>query len=203
MTDQDDTTTAGADSERFKNRAQAHAWLVENGYRVARGKFYHDCAEGVVLVAPDGSLSKFRVLEYGNKLRRPPIAPDLARVDLSQEKLRLEVRRLENDVKKQEISLRAEDEEWIERVDHERRVALLLVRLVELLDYHSQRVAPELCHLAGGHLDAAGQVIDGIKAMLDEVYRDLGGAVIGEVVFGTEHKKAREAHEERVDDGIQ
>lgn len=175
---------AEAQEERFKNRAHAFRWLQEQGYKVARGKFYQDCAAGVVLVGRDGSLSRYRVLEYGTNLRTPPPAPDVSGQDLALEKLRWEVRRIKNDVLKQDLALRAEDHRWVEQVDHERRVSLLVVRLAELYDYHSHLAAPELCVLAGGDQAASGQVVDRMKRVLDAVYQDLRGAVIGEVYFG-------------------
>lgn len=170
--------------ERFKNRKQAHAWLQGEGYKVSRGKFYADCDAGALLVAPDGSLSKFRVLDYARKLRRPPLAPDLAAGDLAQEKLLWEVRRLKNEVRKQDLALRAEDRQWMAQTDHERRISLLVIRLGELYAYHGHLAAPEICALAGGDPAAAGQVVDRLKVLLDAVFQDLRGAVMGEVFFG-------------------
>lgn len=170
--------------ERFKNPYRAWKWLADKGYHVARQKFYDDCKAGKVLVYPDRTLSRFSVLEYGTSLRRPPTVVDMAGIDLAQEKLRWEVRRLENDVKKQDRALRAEDRQWMAQTDHERRISLLVIRLGELYAYHGHLAAPELCALAGGDPAAAGQVVDRLKVLLDAVFQDLRGAVIGEVYFG-------------------
>lgn len=170
--------------ERFKNPYRAWKWLADKGYHVARQKFYDDCKAGKVLVYPDRTLSRFSVLEYGTSLRRPPTVVDMAGIDLAQEKLRWEVRRLENDVKKQDLALRAEDRQWMAQADHERRISLLVIRLGELYAYHGHLAAPELCILAGGDPAAAGQVVDRLKVLLDAVFQDLRGAVMGEVYFG-------------------
>lgn len=53
--------------ERFRNRKEALLWLQSKG-QISQGKFYTDCADGVISIYPDKSLSKFQVAEYAEKV---------------------------------------------------------------------------------------------------------------------------------------
>lgn len=59
--------------DRFKDRKEALVWLQSHG-KISQGKFYQDCKQGFadiggrrynLNVAPDKTISKFQVSEYG------------------------------------------------------------------------------------------------------------------------------------------
>ncbi len=52
--------------DRFKNRAEAFAWLQARG-QISLGKFYQDCEAGMISVGPDKTVSKFQVMQYAEK----------------------------------------------------------------------------------------------------------------------------------------
>lgn len=49
--------------ELFKNRFEALQWLRQKG-QISQGKFYQDCAAGLVTIYPDKTVSKFSVAMY-------------------------------------------------------------------------------------------------------------------------------------------
>lgn len=53
--------------ERFRNRREALDWLQVR-VQISQGKFYQDCAAGLLTIHPDKSISKFQVVEYGESL---------------------------------------------------------------------------------------------------------------------------------------
>ena len=53
--------------ERFRNRKEALLWLQSRG-QISQGKFYQDCAAGLLTIYQDKSLSKFQVSEYAHKI---------------------------------------------------------------------------------------------------------------------------------------
>lgn len=65
--------------ERFCNRREALDWLQARG-QISQGKFYQDCAAGLLTIYPDKTVSKFQVSEYAEKVfsfaRQPtPVKP--------------------------------------------------------------------------------------------------------------------------------
>ena len=114
-------------------------------------------------------------------------------VDLVEEKQRLEVEKLRHEVAKLERAARHDDARWIQREDHWRLLAGLLTTLREMLDYQSQRAAPDLCALAGGDPENAGQLVDRLSEMINESYNELAGTTIEAAAFGPDpHENATE-----------
>ena len=122
---------------------------------------------------------------------RPGMAGDLA-----EEKQRLEVEKLRHEVAKLERAARADDARWIQREDHWRLLAGLLTALREMLDYQGQRAAPELCTLAGGDQENAGQLVDRLVEMINEAYNELAGTTIEAAAFGPDPHESDEQEDE-------
>lgn len=109
--------------------------------------------------------------------------------DLVAEKQRLEVKKLNLEVEKLEMSTRREDKKWMEIEDHWRLLAGLMVALREQLDFQAQVAAPELCELAGGDAERAGQLVDRLVAMVGAAYNGLCGDEIEHACFGEAEKE--------------
>ena len=110
--------------------------------------------------------------------------PDDDDADLAAEKRRLEVKKLSLEIQRLERQDRVDDARWMHIEDHWRLLAGLMVVLRELLDFHVQQVAPELCELAGGNPEAAGQLVDRLGEMIGAAYNGLAGAEIEHACFG-------------------
>lgn len=169
-----------AEGERFKNRKQAFDWLVAQGYKVSRGKFYGDCDGGFPAVHKDGTVSRYQVLQYGQQLdmERRATAPA---VDYSGETEELEVRKLRAEVTEKEAKARREDERWMLRDDAWMAMAAMLGTLHDNLRHHFDRSAERLVYLAGGEHGRGPEVYGGAEEAIAAAFNDLAGGVLAGV----------------------
>jgi hypothetical protein len=81
--------------ESFRNRTEAHAWLKAHGYKVSQRKFYRDCATGLVILQPDGSILGASVERYIRVAElKQPAAETVAAAAAADAKMREEIKGL-------------------------------------------------------------------------------------------------------------
>ena len=168
---------SSASVERFKNRKAALAWMRSNGVSISQGKFYTDCADGMITVHPDKSISKYQVSQYMLALQRTP-GNDAASLDRAEEKERLEIRKLQLDVAKRERDERAGDARWMLAEDAWAAVAALLATINDNLKHQLYEAQGMLVHLAGGDPSRAPELYEECLAIVARAYNELAGARI-------------------------
>lgn len=158
--------------ERFKNRRKAWQWLVENGFTVSEKKFYNDCDAGLVAVAPDKTVSKFSVAEYGRKLKTPGGSVP-ATFENSAKKEALEIEKLQLDVDKRKLENRKEDSGWLKKDDAYAQMAGLIGVLRDSLRHQFQIGQTQLIHLAGGDHSRGPELYEGCEELLARGFNEL------------------------------
>lgn len=174
-----------AQVERFKNKLDALRWIQAQGYKVSQGKFYGDCGNGFPSVHRDGTVSKFQVMEYVQRL-------DLNRkqniliLELSAEREQLEVEKLRLDVEKRRIENRRDDDTWLDKETAWAMIAALIGTLKEALAHHVTSGSDYLVTLAGGHPDRAPEVLEGANELIARAFNELVTTGVIEGVFAEE-----------------
>lgn len=170
-------------TERFVNRKQAFDWLVAQGYKVSRGKFYQDCAAGCPVVHRDGSVSKFEVLQYGQQL---DVTTRLANSDYSREneakKLKAEAEMAEM---KAEKMRREEDKHWLHADTAWAITAGLIGSLRDCIRHHLYTARSEVVLQADGKQDRDQEVFELMDEVIDRAFNEVAGESVN-VVFEKE-----------------
>lgn len=174
---------ATPDTERFASRKKAHDWLLENGHKVSIGKFYGDCDKGLIVLAGDGSVSKFAVLEYALSLKKdvqvdPGKALDAAEHDRRKAKADADMAEM-----KAEKMRREEDALWLHADDAWSAVAGLVGRLRDSIRHHLYASQGELAMTAGGEQERSQELFEAMDAAVDLAFNEVAGGSI-EVEFG-------------------
>ncbi len=162
---------AGQESERFKNRKAAFAWLRGEGCKVSQGKFYQDCLAGNPAVHPDGSVSRYQVVLYAQRLNQER-RPAGEALDRAAEKERLEIRKLELDIEKREIENRQLDDQWLQKEDAWAVVAALIGTLLDNLRHQFYAGQGRLIHLAAGDPGRGAELYEGCEELLNRAFND-------------------------------
>lgn len=159
------------EGERFVNRKQAYDWLVAQGYKVSRGKFYNDCAAGFPRIHRDKTISRFEVLQYAQQLdvsRRS----DVDLTDLARQREDAETRKAIADAKKAEIQAaelqRQLDKKWMLREEAQLEACAWASLLRDSVAYRLGQAVPAIIHAAGGQLDHTADV----QAVIDQAIID-------------------------------
>jgi hypothetical protein len=174
-------------AERFKTRKEAWEWLSAQGGTVSRGKFYEDGKKGLYRVHADKTVSRGSVAEYLLRLNGAAPTADFSLVDYTQEKQRLEVRKLDLEVAKLEISTRASDLEWTRTDDHWAHLAASLSLAKGNLEHFARLAASELVAVAGGDYHQAPQLADALmERVVNRAFNELALQRIDSGVFADE-----------------
>lgn len=165
-------------TERFTSRKQALEWLKANGYKVSQGKFYQDCGGGYPFVHKDGSVSKFQVLEYGQKLdlqarSAAAVAAATREWDDRQVKANAEIAEM-----KAERMRRDEDRFWLHAVDAWAQVAALVGALRDNVRHQLFIAQREIVQVAGGDQDRSQEVCDFCDQLVARAFNETAGATI-------------------------
>jgi hypothetical protein len=177
-------------AERFKSRKEAWEWLTAQGGTVSRGKFYDDGKKGLYRVHADKSVSRGSVAEYLLRLNGQAPVADLALVDYSQEKQRLEVRKLDLEVSKLEIATRASDREWVRTEDHWAHLAASLALVKGNLEHFARLAAVEIVLSAGGDYNQGPQAAESImELVVNRAFNELTLRPIDHGVFADEEEQ--------------
>jgi hypothetical protein len=139
--------------ELFTSRGAALNWLHSEGYKVSRGTFYTDCANGRVSVNKDGTLSRHQVSLYAqtkDAATEQVLSLTATKEELTVKKLRLEVEQKEREARK-------DDNRWLYRDEAYAQMAALLGSLVDSLNHHFLVGMDELVDTLDGNLSLKEQ----------------------------------------------
>ena len=154
----------------FKNRKEAHTWLIDNGYRISIGKFYEDIKNnGFPALNADKTVSKYQVAVYGKGLEEHN-TPDLSAMDRSaylhqKEQAEAEIAQL-----KAQRMRREEDKYWIHARDAWSALAALIGDLRGAISrelYDSRR---RIVEAAGGEMHREGEVFELCDGVVDAAF---------------------------------
>jgi len=181
------------EGERFVNRKQAYDWLIAQGYKVSRGKFYNDCAAGFPRIHRDKTISRFEILQYAQQLdvsRRS----DLDLSDLARQREDAETRKAIADAQKAEIQAaemqRALDKKWMLREDAQLETCAWTSLLRDAIAYRIAQSVPAIIHAAGGNLDHTPDVQAVIDQAITDACNDIAKAGEVEIDFIDEEDAA-------------
>lgn len=175
--------TPAPEGERFANRKQAFDWLISQGYKVSRGKFYNDCEAGRPAVHRDKTVSRFQVLQYGQQL---DLETRTSSSDLSQREQELKIQKLENDIKKQEIDTRKEDRLWMLVSDAEAEQAAIVGILRDALEHRFYIRREELILSAGGTRAKIGIFTSSLSTLIKDAFNEIANIKEHDVEFEEE-----------------
>ena len=154
--DPNQNSEAVEESEFFKNRAQAFAWLEAEGHAVSRGKFYADCNAGDPPVREDKQISRFRVLQYAQRIGQSNVRSDGS---LSEDALRrsgAETRKIvagaEREEMKRDNEKRELDKKWIYRDEAELEKCVFAALTRDKIAHRVIQALPAIIHSCGGQL---------------------------------------------------
>ena len=119
-------------TELFSSRMAALTWLRSEGYKVAKGTFYGDCANGKLATNKDGTLSRHKVQLYAQSRD----AATEQNLTLSTRKEQLTVDKLQLDVDKGNREARKDNDRWLYRDEAYAQMAALLGTLTDSLHHH-------------------------------------------------------------------
>lgn len=163
-------------SEFFKNRKEAHDWLVVNGYTVSRGKFYQDCESGIVTINPDKTVSRFMVLQYGIAWQQKTVNP--AGVDVpgaAEADLRKKIAEADIAERKARKLQREEDNLWLYADDAYAMLAGLVAAMRSAVRHQVYAHRRELVEIVKGDNDFADQLYQEIEGLLDDGFNEVAG----------------------------
>ncbi len=165
-------------SEYFKNRKEAYAWLIEEGYKVSVGKFYQDIKNnGFPAVNRDKTVSKYQVMLYANQLSEKT-RPDLSAMERSENLHRKEKADAEMAEMKAERMRREQDRLWLHADDAWSALAAVVGNLRDALrrGLHSQQI--QIVQAAGGEIHRAPEVYEYIDGVVDTAFNEVARAGI-------------------------
>ena len=171
-------------AERFKNRKAALLWLQQRG-QISTGKFYQDCADGLITTHADKTVSRFEVMQYAEKVFgfTRQTAPAF---DQAEKKSNLEIRSLELDVEKKELANRREDERWLIKEEAWAQMAAIIGTLRDSLRHHFHIGQGQLILLAAGDASRGPEVYEGCEEIIARAMNELVHSGRIEAVFEKE-----------------
>lgn len=163
-------------TETFKNRKEAHEWLVEQGYAVSVGKFYQDIKQkGFPVLNADKSLSRYQVAMYGKDLsvEQQPDPSALSRSDAAHRKESAEAEIAEM---KAERMRREEDQYWLHADQAWSVIAGILGNLRDVVRRHQHDSKEEIVKAAGGDIARAPEVFEAMDQVISKAWNEVAGS---------------------------
>ena len=161
-------------NEFFTNRAEAHDWLVDNEFKVSRGKFYDDCKKGFPAINADKTISKYQVAVYGQGLKKDQ-APDLSAL----QKSGYDHRKAKADAKIAEMKAmqmeREEDDLWLHADVAWSVIAALLGQIREAIRHQQHTACPEMVVAVGGAVARAPELFELLEGCVDKAFNEVAG----------------------------
>ena len=165
------------ETERFSSRKAALDWLKSRGHKVSQGKFYKDCKAGFPFVQKDGSVSKYQVMVYAEKLDGQT-APDLTALDAQE----FDRRKAAADAEMAEIKAarmrREQDKDWLHADTAWAAVAALVGNLRDAVRHHLYQGRREAVEICGGDQDRAAELFEFIDGTIDGAFNEVAGKEI-------------------------
>lgn len=161
--------------EFFKNRKEAHRWLLANGYKVAQGKFYQDIDDkGFPILNSDKTVSKYQVAVYGKSLETPstPNPEPLERHGYMHRKEKAEAEIAEMKATRMQ---REEDENWLHKDDAWAAVAGVMGSLKDCQQRHVHDAMVEITKAAGGDPARAPEVYECVVQIVNRAFNEIAG----------------------------
>jgi len=159
------------DTDRFKNRAAALAWLQSRG-KISAGKFSQDTAAGYPTVYPDKTLSRWQVAEYAEKtfgqVRETPTA-----VDMSAKKARLEIEKLEQELEKGKLANRKEDDKWLYKEEAWAQMAAIIGKLRDSLRHQFHVGAVAIITSSTGDPQRGPEVYEITEGLISRAFNEI------------------------------
>ena len=165
-----------ASEERFVNRKQAFDWLVAQGYKVSRGKFYQDCKAGFPALHRDGTVSRYQVMQYGQQLdiSARTFMPDSGKEDDARKaKAEADIAEM-----KAERMRRDEDALWLHAETAWAQMAAIVGVLRDNLHYQFYVAQNEIVHVAGGDMDRNHEVFEMCDGLVNKAFNEIAGTSI-------------------------
>jgi len=162
-------------AERFKNRKEALIWLKDSGYKISQGKFYQDCAAGYPVVHKDGTVSKFQVLEYGQRLDSVKKENEAAMIAAREYSERKEKADAEIAEMKAEKMRREENKHWLYAGDAWAQVAALIGTLKDAIRHELFAGQRELVEMAGGDQDRSQEIFEHADQLVARAFNKVAG----------------------------
>jgi len=162
-------------AERFKNRKEALIWLKESGYKISQGKFYQDAAAGYPVVHKDGSVSKFQIMEYGQRLdsvRKESEAVQAMAREYSERKEKADAEIAEM---KAEKMRRDENRHWLHAAEAWGQVAALVGTLKDAIRHELFAGARELVLAAGGDQERSQETFEHADQLVARAFNKVAG----------------------------
>lgn len=160
-------------AEYFKNRKEAHTWLVEEGFKISIGKFYEDCKQkGFPVVGQDGTVSKYQVSVYGRALTSDQ-APDPSALERSEYAHRKEKADAKMAEMKAERMERDEDALWLHADDAWSALAAVIGNLRDAVRHAVHAAQVDIVQAAGGDVHRAPEVYEHVEQVINGAFNEV------------------------------
>jgi hypothetical protein len=169
------------DGDRFKNRRSAWNWLNEKGFKISRGKFYADCGAGFPKIHRDGTVSRFQVMEHGQRLslefkrsaKETPIHNEREELLLRKERAETQISEM-----KAERAKREQDRDWLHAEDAWASMAAIIGTLRDSIRHHLERGSREIVEISAGNQDHVYQTYEAMDDLISQAFNEVSGAEI-------------------------
>ncbi len=140
--------------ESFKNRTEAHGWLLAHGYKISQRHFYRAVQQGLVILQPDGSILKTSLDRYiAMTDLKQPATESVAAAAAADAKAREEIKQLVLKNERLEHELAVLRGDYVKKIDAEAYAADLAALLDAVPRHILQLNGPR--YLAGIGADPA------------------------------------------------
>lgn len=167
-------------SQTFAKFADVVTYLDEEGWKISTSTAYEHKQDGKILPGPGGKYSLTAVLEYARQhlQRKDGSGPD-DRLNLQEQRLLAEIRRVEADAESRELKLKERRGEMIPRDHVEVELSSRARDLDSHLDAFFRASAGKIIKMVGGDMQKAPDLISFMrgakKQMMDNYARPIHG----------------------------
>lgn len=170
--------------EAFTKQKDALGWLIAKGYKVSGGKFSNDWNNGRVKVS-QGRVTMGALMEYAATLDvdHKKIANAEQRAARKDE---LEIRLLEEKLRRAELENRKDDDRWVLREDADAHEAALVGVLRDTFRHRIYLDHAALLSAAGGDHERSAEFVAALQGFVDSAFNEVADGRQFEVEFEDE-----------------